>query len=173
MNHEPWVACQKGCLITALFSERVNIWQKQKYLGQPFQKQPPRGVSRKGCSETCCKFTWEHPRRIAISKQLYWNHTLAWMFSCYIFSEQLLLKNTSGGLLLSFPHPHNPSRNYSEVFTYWTATAVFCYCVHLFTFMLAFISICLLKQFWYLRWFKNYAKQNFGALVSCNPRGLQ
>ena len=61
INHETWVACQKGCLITALFSERVNIWQKQKYIGQSFQKQPPRGVSRKGCSENTLQIYMRTP----------------------------------------------------------------------------------------------------------------
>ena len=40
----------------------------------------------------CSKFSGEHPCRSAISKQLYWNHTLEWVFSS-IFSEHLFLRN--------------------------------------------------------------------------------
>ena len=50
------------------------------------QKQPSRVVLRESCSKICNKFTGKHPWRSVISinvaKQLYWNHTLAWVFSC-------------------------------------------------------------------------------------------
>ena len=46
------------------------------------QKQPSTGVLRKTCLKICSKFTGEHSCRSVISKQLYWNHTSAWMFSC-------------------------------------------------------------------------------------------
>ena len=53
---------------------------------------------RKGVLKICSKFAWEHPWQNAISiKLLYWNHTLAWVFSCtfaacfwYTFSKEHL-----------------------------------------------------------------------------------
>ena len=47
----------------------------------------PEVFLEKGVLKICRKFTREHPCRSAISiklvaKQLYWNHTLAWVFSC-------------------------------------------------------------------------------------------
>ena len=64
------------------------------------QKQPPRGVPTKRCSENMqqiyrtpmskCDFN-------KAAKQLYWNHTSAWVFSCKFATY---FQNTCGQLLL-------------------------------------------------------------------------
>ena len=45
-------------------AQQLEIYRLPKYC----QKQPPRGVIKKRCSEN--------------TKQLYWNHTSVWVFSC-------------------------------------------------------------------------------------------
>ena len=74
-----------------------------------FQKQPPRGIPRKRCSENMQQIYKRTPMPKCdfnkVAKQLYWNHTLAWVFSCKfgaIFRTPFT-KNTAGRLLLSFP----------------------------------------------------------------------
>ena len=76
-----------------------NIWLQNSI--NKSQKQPPRSVLTKRCSENIPQITGEHPCRNAISikllyrrtpvskcdlnkiaKQLYWNRTSAWVFSC-------------------------------------------------------------------------------------------
>ena len=67
------------------------------------QKQPPRGVPRKRCSENMQHIY----RRIPMSKcefnkialQLYWYHTSAWVSpaKCCIFSEHLFLRTPLSG----------------------------------------------------------------------------
>ena len=49
------------------------------------QKQPPRGVRKKRCSENMQQISRRRPMPNSgfnkVAKQLYWNHTLVWMFS--------------------------------------------------------------------------------------------
>ena len=65
------------------------------------QKQPPRGVFKKRCSENMQTIYRRTPMLKCdfnkVAKQLYWNHTSAWLFSCKIspyfqnnFSEEYL-----------------------------------------------------------------------------------
>ena len=65
------------------------------------QKQPPRGVFKKRCSENMQQIYRRTPMPKCdfnkVAKQLYWNHTSAWLFSCKIspyfqnnFSEEYL-----------------------------------------------------------------------------------
>ena len=59
-----------------------EVIQKQRDQSLNIQKHCSKGVLIKRCSEIGSKFTGEHLCRSVISKQLYWNHTSAWMFSC-------------------------------------------------------------------------------------------
>ena len=70
-----------------------------------FRSSPSEVLLGKGVLKICSKFTGEHPCRSAISiklQQLYWNCTLAWMFSCKFaayfqntFSQQHLWRAAS------------------------------------------------------------------------------
>ena len=63
-------------------------------LGWTIQKQPPRDVPRKRCSENMQQIYWRTPmlkcdfNKIVncdfnkVVKQLFWNRTLVWVFSC-------------------------------------------------------------------------------------------
>ena len=71
------------------------------------QKQPPRGVLRKRCSEICSKFTGEHPCRSVISIKLQSNFTeITLRHGCsplnllHVFWTPFP-RNTSGWLLLN------------------------------------------------------------------------
>ena len=67
-------------------------WVTQSKVFDRSVSKAPKASSRSSRPEVFCwkgvlkissKFTGEHPRRSAISiKQLYWNRTSAWMFSC-------------------------------------------------------------------------------------------
>ena len=61
----------------------------------PFQKQPSRGVLKKRCSENMQQIYRRTPMPKCdfnkVAKQLYWNRTSAWVFSCK-FAEYF--KNT-------------------------------------------------------------------------------
>ena len=50
------------------------------------QKQPPRGVPRKNCSENVQQIYRRTPMPKCdfnnVALQIYWNHTLTWVFSC-------------------------------------------------------------------------------------------
>ena len=70
------------------------------------QKQPPRGVFKKRCSENMQQIYRRTPMPKydfnKVAKQLYWNHTSAWLFSCKIspyfqnnFSEEYLWVSAS------------------------------------------------------------------------------
>ena len=53
-------------------------WTKKMFPKRSIiQKQPPRGVPRKRCSENM-----QQIYRRKLLKQLYWNHTSAWLLSC-------------------------------------------------------------------------------------------
>ena len=66
--------------------KRYNIycWYKETYTN--IQKQPPRGVPRKKCSENMQQIYRRTPMPKCdfnkVAKQLYWNCTSAWVFSC-------------------------------------------------------------------------------------------
>ena len=74
-----------------------------------FQKQQPRGVLSKRCSENIKQIYRRTPTPMChfnkvAKQQLYWNHTSAWVFSC-IFTAYFRApfpKNTSGWLLVTF-----------------------------------------------------------------------
>ena len=55
--------------------------QKTKQSEIPWSS-PPEVSLGKVVLKICSKITGEHPCRSVISKQLYWNHTSTWMFSC-------------------------------------------------------------------------------------------
>ena len=64
------------------FSEKVKeIWNKRLT-----QKQPPRCVIKKMCSENMQQIYRRRPMQYCdfnkVAKQLYWNCTSAWVFSC-------------------------------------------------------------------------------------------
>ena len=63
-------------------SDNTNITK----LFSIYQKQPPRGVHRKRCSRNMQKIYRRTPMPKCnfnkVAKQLYWNRTSAWVFSC-------------------------------------------------------------------------------------------
>ena len=98
---------------------RVSINTGMEWINY-FQKKPARGVLKKRCSENMQQLYRTAPMPKCdfnkVAKQLHWNQTLAWVFSCkfaayfqntffknllHIF-RTLFLKNTSGRLLLYF-----------------------------------------------------------------------
>ena len=71
-----------------------------------FQKQPPRRILRKSCSENMQQIYWKTPMSKCdfnkVAKQLYWNPTSAWVSLVnllHIFRTPFP-RNTSGWLLL-------------------------------------------------------------------------
>ena len=101
------------------------------------QKQPPTGVPRKRCSEIMQQIYRRAPmpkrdfNKVAL--QLYWNHALAWLFSCKFaaYFRTLYAENTSGwlvldGLLSSFWA--NQCRLHRQYF--WSAISGFHLCIH-------------------------------------------
>ena len=70
-------------ITTVLYDFRLRSSRPEVFLGQ-------------GVLKICCKFTGEHPRRS--TKQLYWNRTLAWVFSCKFtaYFQISFLKKTYG-----------------------------------------------------------------------------
>ena len=81
-----------------------------------FRDSLPELFLRKGVLKLCCKFTGEHPCdfpshpvwfqescKAAPAKQLYWNFTSAWVFSCKFaaYFRIPFIKNTSGQLFLN------------------------------------------------------------------------
>ena len=71
------------------------------------QKQPSIGILRKRCSESIRQISGRTSKPKCdfnkVARQLYWNHTLVWVFSCkllHIFRTRFS-KNTSEGLLLT------------------------------------------------------------------------
>ena len=88
---------------------RLNLSDKRVNLAGYFQKQPSRGVLKKRCSENIQQIYARTPMLKCdfnkVAKQLYWNHTSAWVLSCKFvayFQITFSYKYTSGGLLLYF-----------------------------------------------------------------------
>ena len=81
-------------------------WFRTSY-GNHSQKQQSRGILRKRCSENMQQIYRRTPTPKCdfnkVAKQLYWIHTLAWMFSCKFaaYFQNTFLKNTSGRLILN------------------------------------------------------------------------
>ena len=74
-------------LCKEICSSHVNDL-RQSYV-KTLRSSPPELFLGKGVLKTCSKFTGEHPCQSVVSikllcvvKQLYWDHTLVWMFSC-------------------------------------------------------------------------------------------
>ena len=78
-----WLTC------FGLFSSfwTIHLWPMKKYLCQEnnsppfFRSSRPEVFLRKGVLKVCRKFTGEREEQ-SKAKQLYWNHTSAWVFSC-------------------------------------------------------------------------------------------
>ena len=76
------------------------------YLNCRLQKQPFRGVLGKTYSENIQQIYRRIPMPKCdlnkVAKELYWNGTSAWLFSCKFaaYSQNIFSKNTSGGLIL-------------------------------------------------------------------------
>ena len=82
-----------------------SIWSRKLL---PIHKQPFRGVLSKRCSENIHQIYKRIPILKCdfhkVAKQLYWNHTSAWVFS-YEFAayfQNTFSRNNSGWLLLKF-----------------------------------------------------------------------
>ena len=63
------------------FSELLENLQEKICTGVSLHKQPPEVFLLTYVLKICSKFTGKHPCRSAISKQIYWNDTSAWVFS--------------------------------------------------------------------------------------------
>ena len=66
---------------------QLSLWKPSHFCVKWLvQKQPPRGVPRKRCSENMQQIYRRTPMPKCdfnkVAKQLYWNRTLAWVFSC-------------------------------------------------------------------------------------------
>ena len=72
---------KKNCHLFDKNSQTTMIWYDYKINNQ---KQPPRGAPRKRCSENMQQIYRRTPMLKCdfnkVAKQLYWNHTLAWVF---------------------------------------------------------------------------------------------
>ena len=74
------------CMINWCISFKNFVFDINSLKAVEDQKQPPRGVLRKRCSENIQQIYRRTPmpkcdfNKIAL--QLYWNHTSAWVFSC-------------------------------------------------------------------------------------------
>ena len=64
------------------FQELLENLQEKICTGVSLHKQPPKVFLVTGVLKICRKFTGKLPCQSAISKQIYWNHTSAWVFSC-------------------------------------------------------------------------------------------
>ena len=66
-----------------------------------FRSNPPKVFLGKGLLKICKKFTGEQPMPFnKLDLRLYWNHTLAWVFSCKFsacFSEHLFIRIPAEG----------------------------------------------------------------------------
>ena len=89
-----------------LLSQNLQLYLKKSTL-RLNQKQPFRGVPKKSCSENTQQIYGRTPTPKCdfnkVAKQLYWIHTLAWVFSCKFaaYFQNTFPRNISGGLLLA------------------------------------------------------------------------
>ena len=95
------------CIFNSILSKWSCIWL-YKHRSKSSQKQPFRGIPEKRCSENMQQIY----RRTPMSKcdfnkvalQHYWNHTLAWAFSCKFaayFQNTFSLRYTNADLKIS------------------------------------------------------------------------
>ena len=88
-----WNFCSTKLLCTCIeglksykINQDIDVWRKLGWGIRKIQKQPPRSVPRKKCSENMQQIYKRTPMRKCdfnkAAKQFYWNHTLAWVFSC-------------------------------------------------------------------------------------------
>ena len=82
-----WKFCLKqNVYLTLMTLEKLCLLLLEFFISLQVQKQPPRGVSRKRCSENMPQIYWRTPipkcdfNKVAL--QLYWNCTSPWVFSC-------------------------------------------------------------------------------------------
>ena len=82
-----WKFCLKqNVYLTLMTLEKLSLLLLEFFISLQVQKQPPRGVSRKRCSENMPQIYWRTPmpkcdfNKVAL--QLYWNRTSPWVFSC-------------------------------------------------------------------------------------------
>ena len=86
-----------------IFSYHYWILPEYTFSGFTIQKQPPRGVLRKRCSENMKQIYRRTPmpkcdfNKVALP--FYWNHTLAWVFSCKFAAPSMELTLSRWGCL--------------------------------------------------------------------------
>ena len=101
-----------------LTTSRIQIECQGKLNTYKLQKQPNRGVLWKRYSENKKQIYRRTPKPKCdfnkVTLHLYWNHTLAWVFSCIFIAyfRPLFYKSTSGGLLLKLSHYRERSNKY-------------------------------------------------------------
>ena len=99
--------CHYSGISVSYFDELKIIGIDNLGLSDNEQSQPPSGVLSKRCSENMQQMYRRTPLPKCdfnkVAKRLYWNHTLAWVFSCKFAAcfENTFSKNTSGWLLLN------------------------------------------------------------------------
>ena len=93
-----------GMRVHILLNNLASLGMYCKY----YQKQPPRGVLKKNCSENMQQIYRKTPIPKCdfnkFAKELYWNRTLAWVFSCRFaaYFQNTFSRNTSGWMLLYY-----------------------------------------------------------------------
>ena len=106
LNYPSQIFSTKVCWKKHIYYQQHNIktkcWIHFKSKSQSLflQKQPPKGVSRKRCSENMQQIYRRTPMPKCdfnkVAKQLNWNHTWTWVFSSkcasYLLTEHLFLR---------------------------------------------------------------------------------
>ena len=99
-NSSDWVNANKIALNVKNRACYVYVWSLM------VQKQPPRVVRKKRSSENMQQIYRRTPMLKCdfnkVAKQLYWNHTSTWVFSCKLaaYFQNTFPRKTSGWLLL-------------------------------------------------------------------------
>ena len=84
-----WNFCSTKLLCTCIeglksykINQDIDVWRKLGWGIRKIQKQPPRSVPRKKCSENMQQIYKRTPMRKCdfskVAMQLYWNHTSTW-----------------------------------------------------------------------------------------------
>ena len=84
-----WNFCSTKLLCTCIeglksykINQDIDVWRKLGWGIRKIQKQPPRSVPRKKCSENIQQIYKRTPMRECdfskVAMQLYWNHTSTW-----------------------------------------------------------------------------------------------